>query len=164
LLPNTAPNNPEGFATWTEADIAMFEAKHAVGTMPRLALALLLYTGQRRSDVVQLGRQHVRDGSLHFTQVKGRKRKPMRMVLPILPELAAAIEATRRAGTLTFLVNQHGNPFTPETFGNAFRRWCREAGVTKGLAAHGLRKAVGAQLAGATPRRTKSWPPSAIGR
>ena len=39
----------------------MFEAHHAIGTRPRLALALLLYTGQRRGDVLRMGRQHIRE-------------------------------------------------------------------------------------------------------
>ena len=51
-----------GYATWTEDDITRFETKHPIGTRARLALALLLYTGQRRSDVVRLGRQHIRGG------------------------------------------------------------------------------------------------------
>src|SRR6185437_6351530 len=50
-----------GAETWSEADIAAFEARWPIGTRPRLALALLLYTGQRRSDVVRMGHQHVRN-------------------------------------------------------------------------------------------------------
>jgi len=38
----------DGFHTWTEDEIAQFEAHHPIGTKPRLALALLLYTAQRR--------------------------------------------------------------------------------------------------------------------
>ena len=34
----------DGFHTWTEDEIAQFEAHHPIGTKPRLALALLLYT------------------------------------------------------------------------------------------------------------------------
>src|SRR5207302_10655570 len=48
-----------GIYTWTEADIAAFEAKHPIGSRARLALALLLYTAQRRSDVIRIGRQHL---------------------------------------------------------------------------------------------------------
>ena len=47
-----------GFYTWTEEDIARFEARHPVGTQARLALELLLYTAVRREDVVKIGRQH----------------------------------------------------------------------------------------------------------
>ena len=69
----------EGYHTWTADEVAQFEACHPVGTPARLALALLLYTGQRRSDVVQLGRQHLKDGWLSFVQIKNRLRKPMRL-------------------------------------------------------------------------------------
>ena len=43
---------------WTDAEIAEYEARHPIGSKARLALALLLYTGQRRSDVVTMGRPH----------------------------------------------------------------------------------------------------------
>ena len=41
-----------GWRTWTEEDIAAFEAKHPIGTQARLAMALMLFTGQRRGDIV----------------------------------------------------------------------------------------------------------------
>jgi hypothetical protein len=47
-----------GHHTWTEDEIAAFEAHYPVGSKARLALALGLYTAQRRSDVVRIGRQH----------------------------------------------------------------------------------------------------------
>jgi site-specific recombinase XerD len=37
-----------GYHSWTDDEISKFEARHAVGSRARLALALLLYTGQRR--------------------------------------------------------------------------------------------------------------------
>jgi hypothetical protein len=49
------PKSKLGFHRWTEAEIAQFEARHAIGTKPRLALALGLYTGQARQDVVAMG-------------------------------------------------------------------------------------------------------------
>ena len=60
----------DGFHTWTDDEIAQFEAHHAIGTKPRLAFALLLYTAQRRSDVVRIGRQHIKDGVLTVKQQK----------------------------------------------------------------------------------------------
>jgi integrase len=124
--------------------VEKFEKRYAVGTKARLALALLLYTGQRRSDVVLFGRQHVRDGALKFTQVKGRNRAPKRLVLPVLPELQEIIDATP-TGDLTFLITQFGKPFTANGFGGWFRRRCDEAGLPH-CSAHGLRKA-GASIA-----------------
>lgn len=85
----------QGHHTWTIEEVEKFEARHARGTTARLALALLLYTGQRRSDVPRLGRQHVTKKSwLRFTQFKNRNRNPVALEIPIIPvlqdELAAA--------------------------------------------------------------------------
>ena len=147
-----APENPardvkklesagEGFATWTEAQIAAFEARHPIGSKARLAFALLLYKGQRRSDIVQFGRQHVGpDDVLRFTRFKGRRRKPVHMALPMLPALRDIIDRSP-CGDLTFLVTQFGKPFSVAGFGNWCRDRCNEAGL-KGIAAHGVRKAL----------------------
>lgn len=129
----------EGHHSWTDADVAKFEARWAIGTTPRLALALLLYTGQRRSDVVLFGRQHLRGEFICFTQQKNSNRAPVRLELPLLPELQRIIDASP-TGELTFLVNGHGRAFTAAGFGMRFRRWCDEAGL-KNCSAHGLRKA-----------------------
>lgn len=60
----------KGFRAWTDEDIAAFEETWPIGSKPRLALTLLLYTAQRRSDVVLMGPQHVRGGRL---QTKARR-------------------------------------------------------------------------------------------
>src|SRR6266436_2598109 len=60
----------EGYHSWTDAEIAQFERHHPVGSRARLAFALLLYTGQRRSDVVHMGRQHINDGAIYVRQQK----------------------------------------------------------------------------------------------
>jgi hypothetical protein len=49
----------DGIPTWTEEAIARFEAAYPIGTKQRLALALLLGTAARRSDVVRLGRGNI---------------------------------------------------------------------------------------------------------
>ena len=54
----------DGYHSWTDDEIAQFEANHAIGSRARLALALLIYTGQRRSDVIRMGRQHMKEGYL----------------------------------------------------------------------------------------------------
>jgi integrase len=135
---------PGGFHSWEIQEVERFEKRHPIGTKARLAFGLLLYTGQRRSDVVLFGRQHVHDGALRFTQVKGRNRSPKRLELPVLPELQKIIDASP-TGNLTFLVTKFGKPFTADGFGNWFRRRCDEAGLPH-CSAHGLRKA-GATIA-----------------
>jgi integrase len=142
-----------GFPAWTPEQVRQFEEHYPVGTKARLALALLLFTGQRRGDVIRFGRQHVRKGKLVFTQRKGRHRKPKQLSLPILPALQRIIDASP-CGDLTFLVNDLNRPFTDAGFGNRFRDWCDQAGLPH-CSAHGLRKA-GATIAannGATSRQ-----------
>ena len=132
----------EGFYTWTEDDIATFEARHEIGTRARIALALLLYTAQRRSDVVRMGRQHVRNGVLNVRQQK----TGVVLAIPVDPDLQAIIDATPN-DNLTFLVTEHGKPFSAAGFGNWFRECCDQAGLPKGCSAHGLRKAACRRLA-----------------
>jgi integrase len=133
-----------GFRSWTVEEVEQYEARHPIGSTPRLALALLLYTGQRRSDVVLFGRQHVRNGWLHFTQQKNRNRRPITLELPILPVLQKILDASK-TGDLTFLVNEGNRPFTANGFGNRMREWCDQAGLPR-CTSHGLRKA-GAAIA-----------------
>jgi integrase len=59
-----------GYRTWSETEIAQFEAKHPIGAKARLAFALLLYTGQRRGDVVKFGRRHIHGDLLIIDQGK----------------------------------------------------------------------------------------------
>ena len=132
----------DGFHSWTEDEIARFEAHHTVGTRARLALALLLCTAQRRADVIRMGRQHVRDGMLHVTQSK----TGVSLAIPIHPTLAFIIAATP-SDNLAFLTTQSGRPFTPSGFGNWFRDQCRLAGLPRNCAPHGLRKAACRRLA-----------------
>src|SRR5262249_33607238 len=73
----------DGFATWTEEQIAQFESHHPIGSRERRALALGLYTAQRRGDVV-MGRQHVR----HVKQAKTGAA----LAIPIHPELATILD------------------------------------------------------------------------
>ena len=135
----------DGFHTWTIEEVEQFEACHPSGSKPRLALALLLYVGVRRSDLVRLGKQHMRDGWIRYNQTKGSKKHPKVIEVPMLPELAAEIEAGGIGKQLTFVQTQHGKPYTAAGFGNWFRRMCDQAGLPH-CSAHGLRKA-GASLA-----------------
>ncbi len=137
-------NNPDGFHTWAADEVNRYEARHPVGTTPRLALALLLFTGVRRSDVVRLGPQMEKNGFVCFIEAKGRENAPKHRELPILPELRAVLDATP-SGHLSYLVTVYGKPFTANGFGNRFRKWCDEVGLPH-CSAHGLRKA-GATIA-----------------
>ena len=149
----------DGFETWTAAHIERFEETHPIGSQARLCLALLLYTGVRRSDVVKLGPQHERDGWLHFTETKGSRKAgavPKKRDIPIIDPLREVLDASQAiTGPFAYLVTERGVPFTANGFGNKFQDWVKAAGLPVGLAAHGLRKAAATHAAdnGATDRQ-----------
>lgn len=134
--------NPGGYRAWSEADIALFEARWPSGSKPRLALSLLLYTAQRRSDVIGMGRQHVRDGRIHLRQQKTGTA----LAIPIHAHLVREIELLPR-DQLTFLQTQAGSPFTAAGFTNWFVERARMAGLPPRSSPHGLRKAAARRLA-----------------
>jgi integrase len=145
-------NATKGFHTWTVGELERFEARHPIGTKARLALDLIAYTGARRSDVVKLGRQHVRNGWIKFTPGKTSDKDTV-VDLPMSPPLEHSIAACKECGDLTFIVTRHGKPYGAEGFGHYFLARCREAGVPG--SGRGIRKAAATRAAenGATPHQ-----------
>jgi integrase len=141
-----------GWYTWTEADAAKYEHTWPIGTQERLAYALLIYLGVRRSDVILLGSSHESEDGSHITfpVQKGRLRYGKILTLPVLPPLREVINATETGEA--YLLTQGGNPHgSGDSFGNWFRDAVRAAGIVEG-SPHGLRKiaAVRCAEAGAT--------------
>lgn len=138
-----AGQRSKGFHTWTEAEIAQFYERHPVGTKARLAMDLMLWTGQRRGDMIRFSKDDLIDGRIPIRQAKGGKE----LLLPLAPQLVASIVAVPRVdGQKTYLVHAHGKPFRNASFGNWFRDRCNEAGLPQ-CSAHGLRKAMMRRLA-----------------
>ena len=131
-----------GHPTWTEHDIAVFEAAYPVGSKQRLALALLLGTALRVSDVVRIGRGHIREGVLRITQQKTGGT----LAIPITAELAEIVNVSAPAEQLLFLMSDTSRPYSPAHFSEWFRDQCSTIGLG-GLGAHGLRKAACRRLA-----------------
>ena len=86
---NLSPLNPNGFHAWTTEEVEKFEQAHPIGSKARLALGLMLYAGcARRSDVIKLGRQHLKsDGRLQYRQFKGRNKRPIEVDVQVIPSL-----------------------------------------------------------------------------
>jgi integrase len=131
----------DGFHSWTDDEIAQFERHHPIGSRARLAMALLLFTGQRRGDVIRMGAQHIRNGALHVKQEKTGAD----LIIPVHPALAAIIAAVPR-DHLTFVTTRQGKAYLGSTFSRWFRHQCDEAGLPH-CSAHGLRKAAARRLA-----------------
>jgi integrase len=134
----------DGHHTWSEDDVAQYEAHHPVGSKPRLALALGLYTAQRRGDVIRMGRQHIRNGELAVRQSKTNAS----LLIPVLPKLQQILDATP-VGHLTLLTTKTGKSYNANDFSEQFRRWCDDAGLPPECSFHGLRKTALTRLADA---------------
>jgi integrase len=156
-----SPPKSGGHMTWLEPQIVQYRERHALGTVARLALELLLNIAARRHDAHLIGVQHVRDGKLSWRPHKTERSTGKTLTIKIMPELQAALDAipkgTRADGVMAFLVNDYGRPFaSAPAFGNRFARWCHDAGLepvqcpdgrTRNYRAHGLRKAALRMLA-----------------
>jgi enterobacteria phage integrase len=128
--------------SWTETEIDTFENRWPIGTKQRLAVALQLYTGQRRSDVHRMTWADVNGDTIRVVQQKTGQR----LTIPLHQNLRAILAATERKH-VTILNTEYGKPFTVD----GFSQWMRDAITTAGLPLecqpHGLRKAAGRRLA-----------------
>ena len=128
--------------TWTDDEIAMFEARWPKGTCERTAFALLLCTGQRRSDVVRMAWDDVDNGSIRVVQGKTGAK----LSIPLHPDLSAALSVWPPRGE-RILVTTFGKPFTSNGFGNFMADKIAEAGLPDRCVTHRLRKAAARLLA-----------------
>jgi integrase len=133
-------NKGQGFYAWTEEDIASFREAYALGTKPRLAMELILWTGARRGDAHKAAPPKA--GRIAFRAGKTGKEQDV----PVAPALQAAINAMPAVGLTTLLVTEYGKPFSTAGFGNWFGEKCRAAGLPR-CTAHGLRKALARRAA-----------------
>ncbi|MDO5370566.1 hypothetical protein [Paracoccus sp. (in: a-proteobacteria)] len=86
------PNNPGGFHTWDEGEIARFYEVYEIGSVPHLAMTLMLYTGAAKCDAVKLGRGNIRDGRLVYRRNKTRRNpEGVEVNIPIHPYLAETL-------------------------------------------------------------------------
>jgi integrase len=86
--------------TWTEEEIATFEAQWPEGSKQRLAFALLVYTGQRGSDV----RKMVWTDMVGTTIRVAQQKTGTKLVLPLHPDLQVLLAtAPRKQATILSL-------------------------------------------------------------
>jgi integrase/recombinase XerD len=149
-----------GHMTWKLPQLTPYRERHALGTMARLALELILNIGARRHDAHIIGRQHQTfNPDIQLNVLTWRPSKTLRstgksLSIPVLPSLQQALDAMPKVkgdnSALAFLRNENGDPFaSAEAFGNRFADWCQQAGLlpvtcddgrVRNFRAHGLRK------------------------
>jgi integrase len=137
------PMNPDGYYTWTDADIAQFEAYHGIDSKAVLAMRLMLYTGAARQDAAAMGWQNIKSGRIEYRRIKTGGQVSLR--LELMPKLIEVLGMVPREALL-FVTHSNGLRYTPESFGNWFGVQCNKAGLQK-CSAHGLRKAGATEIA-----------------
>ena len=105
-----------------------------IGTRERLAFGLLIYTGQRRSDVVRMRRDDL-VASKHALCITQRKTGA-KLVIPVHGQLAIILAAAERSGG-AILQTPFGKPFTAAGFGNWMAERINGAGLPDRCVAHG---------------------------
>jgi integrase/recombinase XerD len=151
-----------GHVTWLEPQVEQYRQHHALGTMARLALELLLNIAARRYDAHEIGPQHMiisnKDGvkKLCWRPHKTLRTTGKMLKIRVIPAFQAALDAMPKsekgvAVPLAFILNEYGRPFASAgAFGNRFADWCTQAGLKpvicddgkiRNYRAHGLRKA-----------------------
>jgi integrase len=128
--------------SWSDAEIQAFERKWPIGTKQRLAFALMLYTGQRRSDVHRMTWADLSNGTIRVVQQKTKTK----LAIPLHRELVAVLAATDRSH-MTIINTEYGKPFTVDGFSQWIRSAIAAAGLPLDCQPHGLRKAAGRRLA-----------------
>ena len=138
--------NPDGYHTWTEAEIARFLEVHGPGTLARLVALLALNTGMSRQDLCRAGWQDVSGWDGPAPRITYRRGKTGQAAdMPILPELAEELARLPRDRLLFLTHGPRNLPYKPETLGNWWQDQRKAAGVPGSL--HGLRKAGATRLA-----------------
>lgn len=110
--------------SWTDQEIGVFEAHWAIGTKQRLAFALHVYTGQRRSDVHRMTWADVNGSTIRVVQQKTGAK----LTIAMHSDLRAILAKTPREH-VTILNTEFGRPFTVSGYGN----WLRGAIMAAGL-------------------------------
>lgn len=127
---------------WTDEEIAQFAARWPIGTKQRLAFALMLYTGQRRSDVHRMTWADISGDTISVCQQKTGAR----VWIALHRDLAVVLAVAPREH-LTIINTEFGRPFTVEGFSRFMRDAIAAAGLGLDAKPHGLRKAAGRRLA-----------------
>jgi integrase len=128
--------------TWTEDEIAQFERRWPIGTTQRLAFAILLYTGQRGSDVHRMTWPDVAGEAIRVVQQKTGAK----LTIALHVHLQAVLAVAKRSEA-AIIVTEYGNAFSVKGFGLFMSAALKAAGLPPRCKAHGLRKAAARRLA-----------------
>lgn len=130
------------FHTWTDDEIARYERHWQIGTRERVAFGLLIYTGQRASDVAKMAWSDVSEEGIWVVQRKTKAK----LLVPMHPELREILSSWG-GGDGMILETSFNKPFSEKGFSNYMADRISEAGLPDRCVTHGLRKAAARRLA-----------------
>jgi hypothetical protein len=110
--------------------------EHLTG-MVRRGVLLMLYSGQRGSDMVRLGPTMVDEGGFDLGH-RGQQKTGVRPWCPILPELGTEM-ATWEKRPGPYVLTEQGKPFTRAYFAATFKKAVADIPALKDCTLHGLR-------------------------
>jgi integrase len=134
----------EGHPTWSDNDLARFEAAYPLGSRQRLIYEVLLCTGLRVGDAARVGRQHVRaDGAIRLKTEKTKTWVTQRL----LPRLRHALDVSPKGNPeeLAWITGKNGRAMQKGYLGEWFAEACQKIGLDR--SGHGLRKAAARRYA-----------------
>ncbi len=134
-----------GFKRWPIEYVLKFRDFYPKHSTPRKALACILFTAYRVSDVRLLGRRHVREDRGRHVLTVTQTKTGQPVTVPVLDLLRD--ELGPDYNQIIWILNAHGAPYSAKSFSQRFSKWARDAGLPPGYSAHGLRKSVGSILA-----------------
>ncbi|QPL37219.1 tyrosine-type recombinase/integrase [Thalassospira sp. B30-1] len=133
----------EGFRSWEENEIEQFRAHWAMGTRERTAFELILYTGQRASDVRTMVRGHIKNGWISVKQQKTAAR----VEIPLSNVLQQALDIwLPDHDHLNLIPAPKGKAYDATAFSKMMRKAYDAADLPADFTAHGGRYAAATRL------------------
>lgn len=125
------------FRSWTDSELAAFEARWPLGTLERTGYALALYTAQRREDLARMKWQDIAGEVILVRQSKTGAELQIHMH----PELRKVLSAVHPHHEAAILAGKRGKALSPVYFGHRMATAIDAAGLPGDCVLHGLRKA-----------------------
>jgi len=109
----------------------------------RHAVIVLLYTGLRREDAINLQRRHIVNDRIYLPKdLAGDtiRKTGAEVVIPIHPRLAEELSTPLPIEGLTLITGTHGRPIRGDVFTNSIRKEAKGLVIANPPPLHGLRK------------------------
>jgi integrase len=154
----------DGYPAWTLAEFQQYMACGQIGEPIKRAAAQAFYTGARVGDCIALPRAARHDGAIEFTPSRTKRTTRAHVVLPVVPEPAAVLDAAPASDAPT---RADGQPWKIDHVKHAMaKKAVRKAGLRAGRSFHGLPSGLSVALAegGASPKTTSAARHAAQGR